>query len=222
MHGEEAKLTWREMPAAVTLSAPDSTKEGALAERHGLDAGEVTPAVRAALERQEQEIARLNARLEAAELLADQDPLTPVLNRRAFERELARAIASAERYDEPLSLVFFDLNRFKDLNDLFGHAAGDAALKHTAEVLVRSLRGSDIVGRMGGDEFAACLTRAAAPDAAKRAAQLAAMIEAEPVRWKRQTFKLSIAHGVRPFEHGKTATELLAEADAAMYLRKRS
>lgn len=205
------------MPAAVTLPAPD-----ALAERHGLDVGEVTPAVRAALERQEQEIARLNARLEAAEALADQDPLTPILNRRAFERELARAIASAERYDEPLSLVFFDLNRFKDLNDLFGHAAGDAALKHTADVLMTSLRGSDIVGRMGGDEFAACLTRAAAPDAAKRAAQLAAMIEASPVRWGRQTFKLSIAHGVRPFEKGKTATELLAEADAAMYLRKRS
>ncbi|MBW3618007.1 MAG: GGDEF domain-containing protein [Proteobacteria bacterium] len=204
------------MAAPVVLPAPD-----AFAERHRLDAGEVTPAVRAALERQEQEIARLCARLEAAETLADQDPLTPVLNRRAFERELARAIASAERYGEPLSLVYFDLNRFKDLNDLFGHAAGDAALQHTAEVLVSSLRGSDIVGRMGGDEFAACLVRANAPDAAKRAAQLAAMIEAAPVRWQRQTFKLSIAHGVRPFEPGKSAAELLAEADAAMYLRKR-
>lgn len=204
------------MAAPVVLPAPD-----AFAERHRLDAGEITPAVRAALERQEQEIARLCARLEAAETLADQDPLTPVLNRRAFERELARAIASAERYGEPLSLVYFDLNRFKDLNDLFGHAAGDAALQHTAEVLVSSLRGSDIVGRMGGDEFAACLVRANAPDAAKRAAQLAAMIEASPVRWQRQTFKLSIAHGVRLFEPGKSAAELLAEADAAMYLGKR-
>lgn len=203
--------------AAVVLPAPD-----AFADRHRLAPEELTPAVRAALERQEQEIARLTARLEAAELLADQDPLTPVLNRRAFERELARAIASAERYGEPLSLVYFDLNRFKDLNDLFGHAAGDAALQHTAEVLVNSLRGSDIVGRMGGDEFAAVLTRAAAPDAAKRAAQLAAMIEAQPVLWRRQTFKLSVAHGVRPFEPGKSAAELLAEADAAMYLRKRA
>ena len=203
--------------AAVVLPAPD-----ALADRHRLAPDELTPAVRAALERQEQEIARLHERLEAAELLADQDPLTPILNRRAFEREFARAIASAERYGEPLSLVYFDLNRFKDLNDLFGHAAGDAALKHVAEVLVTSLRTSDIVGRMGGDEFAAVLTRAAAPDAAKRAAQLAAMIEAQPVVWRRQTFKLSIAHGVRPFEPGKTAAELLAEADAAMYLRKRA
>jgi diguanylate cyclase (GGDEF)-like protein len=204
------------MGSAATAPAPDP-----LAERHRLQPEELTPAIRAALERQEQEIARLQARLEAAEALADQDPLTPVLNRRAFERELARAISSAERYGEPLSLVYFDLNRFKDINDLFGHAAGDAALQHVAEVLVSSLRGSDIVGRMGGDEFAAALTRAAAPNAAKRAAQLAAMIEAQPVKHGRQTFKVSIAHGVRPFEPGKTAAALLAEADAAMYLRKR-
>lgn len=203
--------------AAVVLPAPD-----AFAERHRLTSEELTPGVRAALERQEQEIARLQTRLEAAEALADQDPLTPVLNRRAFERELARAIASAERYGEPLSLVYFDLNRFKDVNDLFGHAAGDAALQHVAEILFGSLRTSDIVGRMGGDEFAAVLTRANAPDAAKRAAQLAAMIEAQPVRHGRQTFRISIAHGVRPFEPGKTAAALLAEADAAMYLRKRS
>ena len=208
--------------SAAVLPAPESKDQAALAERHRLHPDELTPAVRAALERQEQEIARLNARLAESEALADQDTLTPVLNRRAFERELARAIASAERYGEPLSLVYFDLNAFKDVNDLFGHAAGDAALKHTAEVLVRSLRGSDIVGRMGGDEFAACLTRAQAPDAAKRAAQLAAMIEAEPVRWRGQIFKITIAHGVRPFEPGKTAAELVAEADAAMYLRKRS
>ena len=198
-----------------------AAKSDALAARHGLLEGELTPAVRDALGRLEQENARLRSKLADAEALADQDPLTPILNRRAFEREFQRAIAGAARYGEELSLVFFDLNAFKDVNDLFGHAAGDAALQHVAAVLMGSLRGSDIVGRMGGDEFAAVLTRAAAPDAAKRAAQLAATIEAEPVRWRGQAFKLSIAHGVRPWTPGKTAVELLAEADAAMYLRKR-
>jgi diguanylate cyclase (GGDEF)-like protein len=154
-------------------------------------------------------------------MLADLDPLTPVLNRRAFEREMQRAIASADRYGEELSLVYFDLNGFKDVNDLFGHAAGDAALKHVADVLAANVRGSDIVGRMGGDEFAVVLTRASAEDAARRAGQLAAMVEAEPVRWRSQIFKLSVAHGVRPFTKGKSALELIAEADAAMYLRKR-
>ncbi len=202
--------------AAVRSAPPD-----ALAERHQLEPAELTPAVRDALGRLEHEIEQLRAKLAETEALADLDALTPVLNRRAFEREFARAIAGAERYGEGLSLVFFDLNGFKDVNDLFGHAAGDAALQHTAGVLMASLRGSDIVGRMGGDEFAAVLTRASADDAAKRAAQLAAMIEAEPVRWRGQMFKLSVAHGVRAWEPGKAAAELLAEADAAMYLRKR-
>ena len=201
--------------AAALLNDP-------LGERHGLEPEELTPGVRDALARLEQENERLRARLAEAELLADQDPLTETLNRRAFAREFARAIAGAQRYGEGLSLVFFDLNGFKDVNDLFGHAAGDAALQHTAAILLGSLRGSDIVGRMGGDEFAAVLTRAGAEDAAKRAAQLAATIEAQPVRWGGQSFKLSIAHGVRAWEPGKTAEELLSEADAAMYLRKRS
>jgi len=192
-----------------------------LAEQHRLAPEELTPAVRAALGRLEQENERLRARLAEAEALADQDPLTDTLNRRAFEREFARAIAGAERYGEGLSLVYFDLNGFKDVNDLFGHAAGDAALHHTARVLTGSLRGSDIVGRMGGDEFAAVLTRASAEDAARRAAQLAAMIEAEPVRWRGQTFRLGVAHGVRAWTPGVSAAELIAEADAAMYLRKR-
>ncbi len=205
------------MATTARTAEPDD-----LAERLGVDPSELTPRLRAALLGLEGEVQRLRARLVEAETLADLDPLTPVLNRRAFEREMQRAIASADRYGEELSLVYFDLNGFKDVNDLFGHAAGDAALKHVADVLAANVRGSDIVGRMGGDEFAVVLTRASSENAARKAAQLAAMVEAEPVRWRSQAFKLSIAHGVRPFAKGKSALELLAEADAAMYLRKRS
>jgi diguanylate cyclase (GGDEF)-like protein len=199
----------------------DAAQDAALALRHGLPASEVTPAVRAALLRLEREVERLGAKLADTELLADQDPLTPILNRRAFQRELQRAIAAAERYQEPLSLVFFDLNDFKAVNDQYGHAGGDAALHHVAEVLAQNVRGSDLVGRVGGDEFVAALTRADPESAARRAAQLARMIEDQPVRFRGQAFHLSVAHGVRPFEPGVTAAELLAEADAAMYLRKR-
>jgi diguanylate cyclase (GGDEF)-like protein len=175
----------------------------------------------AALERLEGDMEQLVKRLNAAEQLADQDPLTPLLNRRAFTRELQRAIAAAERYEEPLCLVYFDLNGFKAINDLYGHAAGDAALQRVAEVLVGNVRTSDIVGRLGGDEFAALLTRAEPEGAARRAAELAAMIEAAPIEWEGRSFFLSIAHGLRNFERGRSAEELLAEADAAMYLRKR-
>ena len=190
-------------------------------ERLGLTPAELTPAVRAALAHLQDEVERLQGKLADAELLADLDPLTPVLNRRAFERELGRAMASARRYGEDLSLVYFDLNGFKAVNDTYGHAAGDAALKHVADVLAANVRDSDMVGRMGGDEFAVALTRAKPEDAAKRAGQLAALIEAEPVSWRNQTFFLSTAWGVRPFDPDKDAIELLAEADAAMYLRKR-
>ena len=190
-------------------------------ERLGLSPAELTPAVRAALTHLQEEVDRLQGKLADAELLADLDPLTPVLNRRAFERELNRAMASARRYGEDLSLVYFDLNGFKGVNDTYGHAAGDAALKHTADVLAANVRDSDVVGRMGGDEFAVILTRAKPENAAKRAAQLAALIEAEPVTWRNHVFYLSTAWGVRPFHPDKDAVELLAEADAAMYLRKR-
>ena len=190
-------------------------------ERLGLSPAELTPAVRAALAHLQGEVERLEGKLADAELLADLDPLTPILNRRAFERELGRAMASARRYGEDLSLVYFDLNGFKQVNDTYGHAAGDAALKHVADVLAGNVRDSDVVGRMGGDEFAVILTRAKPDDAAKRASQLAALIEAEPVTWRSQAFYLSAAWGVRPFDPEKEAVELLAEADAAMYLRKR-
>ena len=181
-------------------------------ERLGLSPAELTPAVRAALTHLQEEVDRLQGKLADAELLADLDPLTPVLNRRAFERELNRAMASARRYGEDLSLVYFDLNGFKGVNDTYGHAAGDAALKHVADVLARNVRDSDVVGRMGGDEFAVILTRAA---------QRAQLIEADPVGWRSHRFFLSVAWGVRPFDPEKEAAELLAEADAAMYLRKR-
>ena len=207
--------------SAASIAGLPSPADG-LAARHGVTPEELTPAVRAALERLEAEAQRLRVQLSDMEQLADLDSLTPILNRRAFERELGRAMAGAQRYGEPLSLVYFDLNGFKAINDHYGHAAGDAALQRVAEILTAHVRTSDMVGRLGGDEFAAALTRASPEGAARRAAQLAALIEAEPVQWRERSFFLSVAHGVRAFEPGQSAAELLASADAAMYLRKRS
>ena len=224
MRRQAAEINLRRMTpngqAAAELDAPADGVERT-AERLGLAPSELTPAVRAAIDHLQSEVERLEGKLADAELLADLDPLIPVLNRRAFERELGRAMASARRYGEDHSLVYFDLNGFKQVNDTYGHAGGDAALKHVAQVLAANVRDSDIVGRMGGDEFAVALTRAKPEDAAKRASQLAALIEAEPVQWRNQAFFLSAAWGVRPFDPDKEAVELLSEADAAMYLRKR-
>src|SRR5690242_14568391 len=81
---------------------------------------------------------------------ADRAALTPLLNRRAFLRELHRIRTFSQRYGAPASLVYFDLDGFKSVNDRYGHAAGDAALQAVAERLLANVRESDLVGRMGG------------------------------------------------------------------------
>src|SRR5580692_3170473 len=153
----------------------------------GVSEAELTPAVRAAiatlvieLNDLRSEIQRLKSRLQEAETAADEDPLTSAKNRRAFIRELKRIAAFAQRYDAPASLVYFDLDDLKGVNDRFGHAAGDAVLHAVADRLSSHVRESDIVGRMGGDEFAVLLVQADLATATAKAATLARLLEAEP------------------------------------------
>ena len=105
-----------------------------------------------------EELARAARRVEDLEALADQDSLTSVLNRRAFLREVSKALALAVRHDAPSALIFFDLNGFKAINDNYGHAAGDAALNHVSSLLMAHVRETDSVGRLGGDEFGVVLS----------------------------------------------------------------
>lgn len=95
----------------------------------------------------------------AAELAeqAVRDPLTGLYNRRFFDEALAQNIETARRYGRELSLVLFDLDRFKKVNDTFGHEAGDAALQTFAQLLLETVRKADVVCRIGGDEFAVIL-----------------------------------------------------------------
>jgi diguanylate cyclase (GGDEF)-like protein len=166
------------------------------------------------------EVESLKARLAQAEMLADRDPLAPLLNRRAFVRELSRTLAYCERYGTEASLIYFDLDGFKAVNDRFGHAAGDAALSQVAAILITHVRESDIVGRIGGDEFAVVLAEAGPEAATVKAALLAAEIHANPAGYEGRAITLSISWGVRGFEPDLSATRMLAEADAAMFLAK--
>ena len=119
---------------------------------------------RAAVMRLAAEVDALAAQLEASrariselEARIDIDPLTDILNRRGFERELKRSLAYVKRYGTSVALVYVDLDGFKPVNDRHGHAAGDAVLKAIAAALVRNVRASDVVARIGGDEFAVLL-----------------------------------------------------------------
>ena len=131
----------------------------------GVTSDELTPAVRAGFAAMTGEITELRAQrdelrmaLENAESMADHDPLVPIFNRRAFMRELSRLLSFSRRYGLEASLLYFDLDGFKKINDEFGHTAGDRILCAVGDVLLDQTRESDILGRIGGDEFVAVLT----------------------------------------------------------------
>ena len=163
------------------------------------------------------ELRAMGRQLAEAERLADHDVLTPLLNRRAFVREVQRAIALTRRHDTPASVIYFDLDDFKGVNDRFGHAAGDAALKAVAERLAGHVRASDAVGRIGGDEFAVMLARTNGFQAEAKAEALAQAIAAEPVEELPPVVRLKVSWGVAEIRAGATPDAVVAEADAAMY-----
>lgn len=195
----------------------------------GLEPAEMTPAVQTAVQTLLMEIddlrgevGRLKARLTETEGLADRDVLTPLLNRRAFLRELGRIRTFAVRYGAPASLVYFDLDGLKSVNDRFGHAAGDAALRTVAERLAGNVRESDIVGRMGGDEFGVILVQADQQVAETKAQALARAIEHEPLRFGDWSAPMHVSWGVKEITETSEPEALVAAADAAMYANKRA
>ena len=209
---------------ATAAAAAPVDKTGFL----GLSETDLTPAVQGAvktllteIDDLRGEVSRLKSRLTEVEALADRDPLTPLLNRRAFLRELGRIQTFAQRYGSPASVVYFDLDGFKSVNDRFGHAAGDAALQAVAERLNAQVRDSDIVGRMGGDEFAVILVQADATTAMAKAQSLAKAVETTPIQFGDWSAPLHISFGVCEITAEATPEAMIAEADAAMYLRKR-
>ena len=150
-----------------------------------------------------------------------QDAMLPIANRRAFVRELTRIISFSERYGSPGSVLYFDLNGMKQINDRFGHPAGDAALRHFAQLMVDNVRDSDVVGRLGGDEFGIILAQADVAQAQEKAAQLIDVIATSPLSWEGHEITLSCAVGMHEFHGQQSADDALSQADASMYQAKR-
>lgn len=188
---------------------------------------ELTPRVQQAIdgllgeiESLHEELNLARKRVEDLERSADQDQLLPILNRRAFVRELTRAIAFAQRYTTPTSLIYFDLNGFKKLNDTSGHAAGDMALAHFTGILLSNIRETDRIGRLGGDEFGVLLSHVDEIQAHKKADQLAEMLSASPMPWEGKYIPVSFAYGALQLRADDTADLAMARADEAMYAHK--
>jgi diguanylate cyclase (GGDEF)-like protein len=166
------------------------------------------------------ELARLQARLAEAEGLADRDALTPLFNRRALMRELARARAATERYGGPASLVYFDLDGLKAINDRFGHSAGDEILKLFAGIVVNTLRITDLSGRIGGEEFAALLP-CSLEEGVIAAERVREAFERSGIVDETGPVDTTVSIGVAGGPAGTELEVLLAAADAALYQAKR-
>jgi diguanylate cyclase (GGDEF)-like protein len=195
----------------------------------GIPENEFTPRVQNAVirltgeaERLRRELREARARLEDVAREADLDQLLPLLNRRAFVRELTRQIGLAARYGTPSSLLYFDLDAFKNINDTDGHAAGDAVLAHFAQTLLGHVRDSDMVARLGGDEFGVLLSHANQEQAEAKAASLANKLAASPAQWNGKEIDVAFSYGAFELGPGDSALGAIARADQAMYARKKA
>jgi diguanylate cyclase (GGDEF)-like protein len=171
-------------------------------------------------ERLKRELAIARARVGELEARADIDPLLDILNRRGFERELKRALAHVKRYGTQAVLMFVDLDGFKGINDRYGHGAGDLLLKAVARELIGHVRASDIVGRIGGDEFGVLLWRLEGPQATAKARQLEAMIAKVGIPHGKARIEVAASIGVAPLVEDASPVDIIAAADQAMYARK--
>jgi diguanylate cyclase (GGDEF)-like protein len=191
-----------------------------LRQRFGLSARDASPAALATLQALCLERDALAERLVVAETLADRDTLTPTANRRAFMRELHRTMSEVERYALEAAVLYIDLDGFKSINDTHGHAAGDAVLRQVGRLLVESVRESDVVGRIGGDEFAIILNHAPADEARAKARSLAQEIDRASAPHAGVSHRVKASIGVHAIAAVEDPEIALARADEAMYADK--
>jgi len=174
----------------------------------------------AEIERLKREVAIARARVAELEARADVDSQLDILNRRGFERELERARAHVQRYGTQAALMFIDLDGFKAINDHYGHGVGDAVLKAVVRELSAHVRASDIIGRLGGDEFGVLIWRVDEAQAGAKARELEILIGGVAVMHGQARIQAAASVGTAPLLAGSSATEIIAAADRAMYLRK--
>jgi diguanylate cyclase (GGDEF)-like protein len=170
--------------------------------------------------RQQDELQRVNRELWE---LSITDNLTGLYNRRHFDEHFRKAVAMARRYGHRTSLLLIDLDHFKDVNDTYGHAAGDEVLKKIADVLKRGTRDSDIPCRLGGEEFAVLCTMTAAPNAVQLAEKIRNLIARAEVSVDNTTVSVTASLGVSTMpdrSNGFDEKTFMECADLALYWSK--
>lgn len=150
------------------------------------------------------------------------DSLTGLWNRRALDEQVPLQLSLAQRYGTPLCVVMVDIDLFKQLNDDHGHAMGDAALQHVAQLLREGLRDSDFVARFGGEEFVLLLPQTDLPGTMSAAERIRNAVASNPFSPVNHQIPLKVSMGIAQARHNDRASDLFARADAALLRAKQS
>lgn len=149
------------------------------------------------------------------------DPLTKLPNRHAYNERLHLEYNRWRRYNKPLSLIMVDIDLFKNINDDYGHLAGDSALRETAQIIQQGIRGTDFVARFGGEEFILLMPETSITEATKTVNKIRLSIQNNQIHEGAANFTLTASFGVSTFEEDDTFSSVLERADKALYRAKK-
>jgi diguanylate cyclase (GGDEF)-like protein len=214
-----ARIIGRVMSASVERLVTGAELFAAGDRNHRIDV-QIPPELNRVAEEFNRMIGRIHESEHALDELAHRDGLTLLHNHHAFDDQLKDTIARLERFDERFGLLVFDLDHFKQINDKFGHAGGDAVLRNTAQLLAASLRPFDGLFRIGGEEFVAILPRADHAGAEALARRLCETIAASSTTAGQNKIVVTVSIGVAFARTVEDAATVMERADVALYRAK--
>lgn len=185
-------------------------------------AEEEVAALRARMKELEREVSTLRERIAQAHGEALRDPLTGIFNRQAYNERLAQEYARWKRYQVPLTLVVWDIDDFKRINDTHGHQAGDAVLRHVATLIGSALRETDFAARYGGEEFVALMPETSLDQAKEPSEKVRSIIASQPAHYGGRQITVTLSAGIAQFEEGDSPDHVFRRADVALYRAKMS
>jgi len=165
----------------------------------------------------QQQRSLIQSQADSLEYLSSHDRMTGAQNRAGFEQTAATLMTIARRYQEPLSLIMFDIDHFKQVNDQFGHQLGDRALKHLVDVAQTTIRDADILCRWGGEEFIVLCPKTELGEAAQLAERMRLALERNPLNAGSDTLVVKASFGVTTAHASESMDVMVARADGALY-----
>mgnify|MGYP000860982272 CR=1 FL=1 len=214
---EQAKTL--EEIAPVLKEVVNATRTMALESQHS---SEELQAMRERADQTEAELIRLHQELDRVSLQARHDPLTGALNRKGLEEAVEKELSTVRRKETPLCVSLLDIDNFKKLNDTLGHATGDAALTHLAQVARECMRPQDTLARYGGEEFVILMPDTTLEQGIAAMTRLQRELTTRFFMAGAEKVLITFSAGVAQLESGEAGNDAIKRADQAMYLAKRS